>query len=642
MHIITRKKINYIQCKNCICYPLIVWGGGVMNRFLTLYYRPLLIKTIQCERLKRVCRISGQVPMLAHQTADGPSNANSQARLLPMANVMIKSDRDHLTPASTEEKIIDASERLLELGTSATEVQIRRVLMDPIIEQNINPQHTLKSLAAKKAPQLIFAVLEVLRREGHPDLDAHDYSVGISSCCRFHLWQHACRLFESMPDASLRQNVFTFTAVTSSFAKGTRWQSACSLFALMSISAVKKNHISFSTNIMSCEGGKQWRHALNLFQNLCDVDIPHCAFSFNAVISSCGAQWAHALELLGAMRRVTQLDVICLCAAMSSCEQAGLWQHALSLFHAISESSVKPDVISFNVAISACEKGMQWQEALSLIAAMPESQLQADCVSFNAAIASCQKGGQWQKALILFAAMSDAILLPDIISFNTTISACESWGQWQHALNILSLMLDVVLYPDVISFSSAMSACEKDKRWQQALELFRDMSRASVLPNVFSFSAIISACQKGEQWQTALNIFEIMPQIEVRPNSYSLNAAVTCCERRDRPAGCYQFLSGPPLMKTETNAAVKKVSKSRLSSLGRSRSDWSKIRPIESGRAHCFRVYWILGHHGDQHSLGHRWVSIRKGFSLCSRLSSNMLNVKPGAATALPLTYEHP
>ena len=84
---------------------------------------------------------------------------------------------------------IDVSDSLLNLS-NATEVEVRKVLL-PVVDKDADLEQTLKSLVKRKAPQLIFTVLNVLRKEQHSRLDRHDYSVGISSCSRFFWWQHA-------------------------------------------------------------------------------------------------------------------------------------------------------------------------------------------------------------------------------------------------------------------------------------------------------------------------------------------------------------------------------------------------------------------------------------------------------------------
>ena len=63
-------------------------------------------------------------------------------------------------------------------------------------------------------------------------------------------------------------------------------------------------------------------------------------------------------------------------AAITSCERAGKWQHALVFFQQMWEAQVGPDVVSCNATISACQQDGQWQLALSLFEAQSNLQLQ--------------------------------------------------------------------------------------------------------------------------------------------------------------------------------------------------------------------------------------------------------------------------
>ena len=53
--------------------------------------------------------------------------------------------------------------------------------------------------------------------------------------------------------------------------------------------------------------------------------------------------------------------------------------------------------IVFNAAISACEKASRWSHALELL-----TMTRSDVVSHNAAMSACEKASRWEQALQVF------------------------------------------------------------------------------------------------------------------------------------------------------------------------------------------------------------------------------------------------
>ncbi|CAE8645022.1 unnamed protein product [Polarella glacialis] len=216
-------------------------------------------------------------------------------------------------------------------------------------------------------------------------------------------------------------------------------------------------------------------------------------------------------------------------AAISACEKAGKWQHALDLLSQMPQMRVSPTVMCYSAAISACEKGRKWQLALCTLGHMEGSGIPPDSIIFNAVISACEKGGEWQLALGLLQNIFEMRLLPTVISYSAAISACEKGGQWQLALDLLAVMPQMRCEPNVVSYSSAISACEKGGQWQLAMELLAEMPERRISPNEVSYNAAISACEKGREWQLALGLLTQMPENKVTPSRISFNAAISSC-----------------------------------------------------------------------------------------------------------------
>ena len=224
-------------------------------------------------------------------------------------------------PASTDRMNLRRSDQL----------ELKDILQSVKVGGNAGKlQEILKSLAEKKKVQVIFVTLELLRDKGF-DFHSSNYLVGISACAKSKLWQHACLLFSSLPEAKLQPDVKSFNAAVSACEKGGQWQQAANYIARMPSANIQPNVITYSSGISACEKGGQWQQALNLFDSMQEAGVQPNVITYSAVISAF--------------------------------EKGGQWQQALSLFDHMTQEDVQPDVICFNAALSSLEKGSQWQQA---------------------------------------------------------------------------------------------------------------------------------------------------------------------------------------------------------------------------------------------------------------------------------------
>eukprot|EP00434_Breviolum_minutum_P037012 symbB.v1.2.032804.t1/scaffold3834.1/size49527/1 len=345
----------------------------------------------------------------------------------------------------------------------------------------------------------IFELFEAL--QGSNALDSHNYTLGISSCGRSKLWQHACWLFaHSMPQSMIQPSVFSYNATMSACRKALAWQQALHLFGEMS----SKHQV------------KLQRHVI----------------SYNVAMSSCadGAQWQFALELFWGMPLAKiKADIVSYSAIMTTCERVSHWQRALHIFECMSTTTIQPDTICFNAAISTCEKSGQGQEALQLFQSMPAAQVVPDKITYNATISACEKSGNWTHALFLFDSIPTTIL-PDVITYNATISACAKVGKWLVVLRLFAQMVRFKVHPNVICYNVAIGAYAKGGQWREAVRLLNTMKDSTILPNNISYNASITACEKGGEWQQGIQLLdEMLSESNLAPDVVSFNALISAC-----------------------------------------------------------------------------------------------------------------
>ncbi|CAE8716529.1 unnamed protein product, partial [Polarella glacialis] len=287
-----------------------------------------------------------------------------------------------------------------------------------------------------------------------------------------------------------------------------------------------------------------------------------------AIISAYGrlpSGWISALGLLAELRREAQgahsskmghsrrSSLIIHSAAMSACERAAQWRHALLILRHLQGDLIEVDAAAYNSAVSACEKGGQWVLAVAVLREMLQGGLRLDVVAYSAATSAMSKvattkaafhppppfGGEegvWSKALELFAGMSEQKVVPDVIFFSAAASACASDGPWTAALGLLEAALRSGVQPDMILYGASISACRQGMAWQQAIALLRSMQSSARedlrRPSVVCYGAALSACERcGGQWEQALLLFQAMQQICQLPDTMCLSAVVAACAK---------------------------------------------------------------------------------------------------------------
>eukprot|EP00913_Durusdinium_trenchii_P011505 g10802.t2 len=205
------------------------------------------------------------------------------------------------------------------------------------------------ALARMNRADIISKALEVLNGS---DTDVRTYTMGISACARFKLWQEALALLESKRDTAQAHGLDT---------------------------------AAFNATLSACNAAERWRHALELFDSGMGRRWTVDVISFNTMISACGKgkQGLQALSLFEAMPdRQVSPDVISYNATMSACSKSQLWEHALRLFESITDAKIQPSLVSVNAAITSCAQGVQWEKAV-IAGGISHSHASLQCVRLS-------------------------------------------------------------------------------------------------------------------------------------------------------------------------------------------------------------------------------------------------------------------
>jgi len=115
------------------------------------------------------------------------------------------------------------------------------------------------------------------------------------------------KIFNSIPEAKLRPNLVTYSAVISSLEKSRAlWQLALHFFQQLKVSW-SPDVISYNASISCCGAAGEWQPALSLLRNMVDSSISPTVVTYTSTIHSftATAEWQRALVLWQQMHQAS-------------------------------------------------------------------------------------------------------------------------------------------------------------------------------------------------------------------------------------------------------------------------------------------------------------------------------------------------
>eukprot|EP00439_Symbiodinium_sp_Y106_P056117 s4792_g7.t2 len=186
---------------------------------------------------------------------------------------------------------------------------------------------------------------------------------------------------------------------------------------------------------------------------------------------------------------------------------------------------VPPDAKSCTAAIRTCADVTLWQHALDFLILMPDIQVPSNTVACNSVLSTPAAEAAGKLLWPSWPRRSSALkakVAPNVVTYGAAISACDKGSQWQQSLDLLKLMARRKALPDrvcavaseigfpeksvCVRFSSATSACGRALRWDQALALLASMPAMQLVPDFVSRSTVIAACASALNWSKALSM----------------------------------------------------------------------------------------------------------------------------------------
>ncbi|CAE8598431.1 unnamed protein product, partial [Polarella glacialis] len=236
------------------------------------------------------------------------------------------------------------------------------------------------------------------------------FTMALTSCGA--RWAEALELLAASRRLRLQENLVTSNAVVGACSKAGCVNLAWELMRSMPAAALVPDVVTFNTLLGACatanlaeagDGRHFWDSALQLVDEMLvsgvEPDGMTLTTSVQAVGRGPGGRWARALGLF-AERRSRSLQSYG--AAISVCEDVGLWRKALDILAEAGQNGLQLGVVVLGAASSASAKSSRWETALDFLRYMQPRRMEPNLVLYNSILHCAERGGQLQQAEALF------------------------------------------------------------------------------------------------------------------------------------------------------------------------------------------------------------------------------------------------
>ncbi|XP_028802730.1 pentatricopeptide repeat-containing protein At1g08070, chloroplastic [Neltuma alba] len=329
----------------------------------------------------------------------------------------------------------------------------------------------------------------------------------------------ALHLFDEIPV----KDVVSWNAMIAGYAQSYRFEEALSCFREMLKANVSPNQSTLVTALSSCaqsgslEMGKwisSWIKEHGFSSNL------QLTNALIDMYSKCG-ETNTARELFDG---TVQKDVISWNVMIGGYSHMNLHKEALSLFHLMVRSNMKPNDITFLAILPACthlgalDLG-KWIHAYidKNFKNMSNVSLQTSLINMYA------KCGCIEMAEQVFKSMNYAT----VASWNAMISGLAMHGHAEKALRLFSKMANGESQPDDITFVGVLSACSQGGLVDLGCQYFESMvQNYKIVPKLQHYGCMIDLLAKAGKFEEAQNLIKNM---EVEPDGAIWGSLLNAC-----------------------------------------------------------------------------------------------------------------
>eukprot|EP00929_Paragymnodinium_shiwhaense_P042403 TRINITY_DN21954_c0_g1_i2.p1 TRINITY_DN21954_c0_g1~~TRINITY_DN21954_c0_g1_i2.p1 ORF type:complete len:372 (+),score=90.64 TRINITY_DN21954_c0_g1_i2:336-1451(+) len=335
----------------------------------------------------------------------------------------------------------------------------------------------------------------------------------------FLLAMHAVHVFCGLASRRLEAATSSFNVAMAAGLSPEAWRKALRLADRLEKEGGEANAVTESTTVAALEAAAHWQGAFEAMrrrssdkaasrQGFSTLD----ASSVRSALSSIGASsvcWPLALDVVMQLASKGTASTACFTAAITTVDQAGLWEVAFALLAAMEAAQVEMDVICLSAAASVCAKSGLWERALALLSLGEKHGISLDVMCCSNVMAACESCGEAEVALRLLREMRQNVSLEaDAICHSSVVAACAEAAFWESASDLVRSMRGDILETSVISCNAMMSALERGCAWRLCGIAMAALKRPLLEFNEVSYSSAIRAAGHGRRWLDALAMLD--------------------------------------------------------------------------------------------------------------------------------------
>lgn len=228
------------------------------------------------------------------------------------------------------------------------------------------------------------------------------------------------------------------------------------------------------------------------------------------MFASCGS----LLEASHIFERLPKPNVFSWSAILSAHVMFGKHGKAISLYHQMHHSDVRPDGHVFVAALKACGGGAFLLQGELIHTDILESGFDSALHVVNAVVDMYCKCGSMANGLKVF----DRLPKQDLVTWNTMISGYVHHGYYEEALDFFQQMPHEGMKPNITTWNTMISGYAQKGEGHEALRLLHAMKQGGIEPNSVTWNALIGGYAQHGLCENALNLYQQMQEEGSEPD----------------------------------------------------------------------------------------------------------------------------
>ncbi|OVA06543.1 Pentatricopeptide repeat [Macleaya cordata] len=319
-----------------------------------------------------------------------------------------------------------------------------------------------------------------------------------ASCGRVEV---ARKIFDKMPE----RDVVAWTSMISSYAQLNHSEESFHLFDEMKREGVEPNMVTIVSLLSACGHIKdldrgQWLHSY-ILENKMEYDT-NISNGLMNMYSKCG-NMSSASEVF---YKIPMKNTVSWNVLIGGFTQNGLPVEALTLFHEMKSTGLRPNEITMVGALTACAQLGDLKQGKLLHLYIQENRINYDVFVGNALINMYSKCGDLDGAIFVFRQMQDR----DIFSWTALITGYVQGSKFKEALALFQEMQLSGVEPNEVTLVSLLSASSQLGALDQGKLLHAYIEEHNVTYDLCLENALVDMYAKCGCLERALQIFHGM------------------------------------------------------------------------------------------------------------------------------------